>query len=466
MAAMTLMGFAYDETGAIVEHPDQLAEVVYRKKHIRLSNRNLKLHYAKTPRHTYFDDDGAELPEKVCVCIFIRNALILNVTQSPQTLNESNTLLMHSSSDDEYDVTNLVSRSSAAALSASPVCYKRLDESNGDASPQNDEDTATQPLLTRNINTTSKKDKKKKRKNKNSTARLEGLPAEIAGDKSMLKYWYRRFMLFSRFDQGVRLDRESWFSVTPETVAAHTAQRCKCDLIVDAFCGAGGNTIQFALTCERGIEYNCTCNYLHRLMFFLLLLFAVIAIDIDAKKIEMARHNAEIYGVADRIEFIVGDFLQLSESFRADVVFLSPPWGGPDYAKNVFLRFGVITSSINNILALVLFAEPNIQCGDLVAAGFRQRTDVRRASRLRQRGHVPAASQRHRAGVRAGRRRNQRRRRFGGRKHQRCWSRGAGAKFSRAQADCYHRLLWGFGECAADQLCVERVNRRRELVLY
>lgn len=65
MAAMTLMGFAYDENGAIVEHPDQLSEVVYRKKHIRLSNRNLKLHYAKTPRHTYFDDDGCEVPEKV-----------------------------------------------------------------------------------------------------------------------------------------------------------------------------------------------------------------------------------------------------------------------------------------------------------------------------------------------------------------------------------------------------------------
>lgn len=68
-------------------------------------------------------------------------------------------------------------------------------------------------------------------------------------------------------------------------------------------------------------------------MFFFC--FLVIAIDIDAKKIEMARHNAEIYGVADRIEFIVGDFLQLSDSLRADVVFLSPPWGGPDYVKNV-----------------------------------------------------------------------------------------------------------------------------------
>ena len=57
----------------------------------------------------------------------------------------------------------------------------------------------------------------------------------------------------------------------------------------------------------------------------------MIAIDIDPAKIECAKHNAEVYKVADRIEFIVGDFLQLAPSLKADVVFLSPPWGGPDY---------------------------------------------------------------------------------------------------------------------------------------
>jgi len=58
---------------------------------------------------------------------------------------------------------------------------------------------------------------------------------------------------------------------------------------------------------------------------------SVIAIDIDPAKLEMARHNAEIYGVADRIEFICGDFVQLAPHIIADVIFLSPPWGGPQY---------------------------------------------------------------------------------------------------------------------------------------
>jgi predicted O-methyltransferase YrrM len=42
----------------------------------------------------------------------------------------------------------------------------------------------------------------------------------------------------------------------------------------------------------------------------------VIAIDIDPEKIKIARHNAEVYGVADRIEFIVGNFLDIAPTVQ------------------------------------------------------------------------------------------------------------------------------------------------------
>lgn len=35
--------------------------------------------------------------------------------------------------------------------------------------------------------------------------------------------------------------------------------------------------------------------------------------------------------MADRIEFVLGDYMALAPRLIADVVFLSPPWGGPDY---------------------------------------------------------------------------------------------------------------------------------------
>jgi trimethylguanosine synthase len=66
---------------------------------------------------------------------------------------------------------------------------------------------------------------------------------------------------------------------------------------------------------------------------------AVIALDTSATRLAIARHNAEIYGVADHIEFILGDYISFARSYLSrpkkdrtiDVVFLSPPWGGPGY---------------------------------------------------------------------------------------------------------------------------------------
>jgi hypothetical protein len=37
------------------------------------------------------------------------------------------------------------------------------------------------------------------------------------------KFWSQRRRLFTRFDQGIQLDKESWFSVAPEAIADHVA---------------------------------------------------------------------------------------------------------------------------------------------------------------------------------------------------------------------------------------------------
>ncbi|XP_030470877.1 uncharacterized protein LOC115689049 isoform X1 [Syzygium oleosum] len=122
------------------------------------------------------------------------------------------------------------------------------------------------------------------------------------------KYWLQRYHLFSRYDEGVKLDEEGWYSVTPEEIAVRHAERCRGRTVIDCFAGVGGNAIQFAILCHH-----------------------VVAIDIDPQKIELAFHNAKIYGVEDRIDFVVGDFFQLAPSLKGDIVYLSPPWGGPSY---------------------------------------------------------------------------------------------------------------------------------------
>ncbi|GLU21927.1 hypothetical protein SLE2022_380370 [Rubroshorea leprosula] len=123
-----------------------------------------------------------------------------------------------------------------------------------------------------------------------------------------VKYWLQRYKLFSRYDEGIKMDEEGWYSVIPEEIAIGHAERCGGGLVIDCFSGVGGNAIQFARLCQF-----------------------VVAIDIDPRKVVMAFNNASIYGVEDYIDFIIGDFFQLAPYLKGDVVFVSPPWGGPSY---------------------------------------------------------------------------------------------------------------------------------------
>ncbi len=105
---------------------------------------------------------------------------------------------------------------------------------------------------------------------------------------------------------GVRLDPEGKVSLTPEALALELGRRFAGRSVVDATCGAGGNSIGFA---------RAGCR--------------VVAIERDAGRLADARHNARIYGVEREITFVRGDALEVVQS-RADpeaVLFLDPPWG-------------------------------------------------------------------------------------------------------------------------------------------
>ncbi|CAI6010350.1 unnamed protein product [Closterium sp. NIES-65] len=81
-------------------------------------------------------------------------------------------------------------------------------------------------------------------------------------------------------------------------------------VVVDAFCGVGGNTIHLAKLCPH-----------------------VLAVDMSVPRLAMLHHNLSIYGphLPRRVDALCADFLSIALRLKADVVFLSPPWGGPEY---------------------------------------------------------------------------------------------------------------------------------------
>ena len=97
-------------------------------------------------------------------------------------------------------------------------------------------------------------------------------------------------------------------------IAVHCAQGYLSEkaILIDAFAGAGGNTIAFALSGRWKRVY---------------------AIENNPKMLACAKHNAEIYGVQDRISWYEGNCFEIITKELADcgqfgVVFASPPWGG------------------------------------------------------------------------------------------------------------------------------------------
>ncbi len=51
--------------------------------------------------------------------------------------------------------------------------------------------------------------------------------ARRALPRRLTRFWFQRYSLWSRFDDGVLMDEAGWFSVTPEVLAWHHARQCR-----------------------------------------------------------------------------------------------------------------------------------------------------------------------------------------------------------------------------------------------
>lgn len=81
----------------------------------------------------------------------------------------------------------------------------------------------------------------------------------------MIRWWKRRFDLFWGLNEGIRMAKglafadlliwnnlESWWGVTAEEVAREQVEISASDVVVDAYAGESGNTIQFVKECQLG----------------------------------------------------------------------------------------------------------------------------------------------------------------------------------------------------------------------
>ncbi|XP_020523796.1 trimethylguanosine synthase isoform X4 [Amborella trichopoda] len=181
----------------------------------------------------------------------------------------------------------------------------------------------------KNRNATEKGLKKRRRKRKIRRRIVDTHKVHLCSDvpegvsPCITKYWYQRYNLFSRYDEGIEMDEEGWFSVTPEDIAIRHAEKSGNGLVIDCFSGVGGNAIQFAhllfkpepkvqILSSDSVRVSPQVTVPSRVLKPCTLCCHVIAIDINARKVGYSLNNARIYGVEDYIDFIIGDFFLLA----------------------------------------------------------------------------------------------------------------------------------------------------------
>lgn len=111
------------------------------------------------------------------------------------------------------------------------------------------------------------------------------------------------------------LDEVARFSATPESIAHSHAQEFRgCSVVVDPFCGAGGDAVAVAMSGPT-----------------------VLASDISGSRLELARANADHFGVTGRVHFRVSSAeAAISTALlkhHDPGLYLDPPWGGTEWAQ-------------------------------------------------------------------------------------------------------------------------------------
>ncbi|MGB0641196.1 MAG: RsmD family RNA methyltransferase, partial [Myxococcota bacterium] len=122
------------------------------------------------------------------------------------------------------------------------------------------------------------------------------------------------------------VDEEGRISATPRPIAEMHGEMLNgaADVVVDAFCGLGADTVSAALA-------GCT----------------VFAIEKNPNRLELAKANVDHFGVANKVTFLLGDATQIGPRLLNEhpdaAVFLDPPWGGVQWdraAMNFDTLFG------------------------------------------------------------------------------------------------------------------------------
>lgn len=95
--------------------------------------------------------------------------------------------------------------------------------------------------------------------------------------------------------------------------------------ITDAMACIGGDTLSFSQTFKN-----------------------VIAVEMDKIRFEYLKHNMSLFETTN-IEFINNDYVKIKNTLKQDVIYIDPPWGGPDYKTKKTIKIKIGDETLESI---------------------------------------------------------------------------------------------------------------------
>lgn len=184
-------------TGKFVFFSDSLprikdGHVTYKEAKVLSQTRNLNL--GQKPVHIKFDDDGKPGESKALrkVKSFLHKRL--KASQETDDILEEHLVPEASAEDKGVDLEDSDSEQQKDASVALKE-EKQID------------DVEAASKVTDTWDKVVSKSKSKKKKKKKQKRPSIPMPEDVASDEELKKYWFQRYRLFSKFDEGIKLDR-------------------------------------------------------------------------------------------------------------------------------------------------------------------------------------------------------------------------------------------------------------------
>ncbi|OQS07084.1 hypothetical protein THRCLA_00909 [Thraustotheca clavata] len=152
----------------------------------------------------------------------------------------------------------------------------------------------------------------------------------------------KRSFLFSGLPSNVReqlqLDEVAQYSVTDMKTAARISHFIMTlpgltpnSVITDATACVGGNTASF-------------CTFFRYVQ----------AVEIDATRFRMLVHNMHSVLSFVNLQCYCANYVQVAQQFLQDVVFIDPPWGGPEYRSRSTVDLNLGDASLAEVCELLV----------------------------------------------------------------------------------------------------------------